>query len=83
MGQQVFYFDESVKRVCRTHGLSRNAQLQATVNSSCIGAVHDVIGNHQIPIHDRTPWYVWRSAECHCKAAGLLLHIYLKTSSKL
>jgi hypothetical protein len=32
-----------LKKACRTHGLSSNAQLQATVNRSCIGTLHDVM----------------------------------------
>ncbi len=32
-----------LRRTCYTQGLSKNAQLQATVNCSCISSLHDVM----------------------------------------
>ncbi len=52
MGQHVFYCDGNLKglavsRACRTqgrtHGLSRNSPLQATIRCSCICNLHDLM----------------------------------------
>jgi hypothetical protein len=81
-------YSRNRNRNSRIQGLSKNAQLQATVNCSCICSLHDMMFNHQ---HQAIPelcveplWYGEQpNVKCHCQAAGFLLNIYLKISLKL
>jgi hypothetical protein len=66
------------------HGLSKDAQLQTSVNTSCwlkeICTLSDVI-----EITNGQPWQnssqtsvFWRGTECHCQVSEFLLHNYRK-----
>jgi hypothetical protein len=65
---------------CCVYGFSRDAQVQATVNTSCchkeICTVHVVM-----EITNGQPWQIssqnsvfWRGAECHCQVPEFLLN---------
>jgi hypothetical protein len=42
-GEHVLHCDGKLKRSCHTQGFSKNAQLQATVNYSCLCSLHFVM----------------------------------------
>jgi hypothetical protein len=66
-----------------TQGLSKNAKLQATVNCSCSLPFLILTINAKPFQNSMLNLCGMEISKMPCQAAGFLLHIYLKISSKL